>query len=601
MKNNSELALDFSRIAISADGNADPDDVGATPAGLAMLAEVGLQDLLVHYHVNSQVWGRAGNPKNQKMRDSAFGSADRMGFDRAEFFDALPEFQADGPNNVVTRDLAADINASSANDQLLIVAAGPMEVIYQAVKLANPNKRDFVKVLTHSSANDNNTGDGSGHTRSDIEKLGVEFIDIRDQNRGFSTHKDFGPWSWMKNSDANWQWVYQRMQAGSKADISDAGMVYYALTGDENGDISKLRSFINSGPNPRPEPPTPEPEPEPQPQPNPPSSQSLVKVSLVDATTDEVIKGYENLGSNSQIDLNKLNASEFTLIAQVNPNHPNADSVRSIKFESSLGDRTENTAPYSFFGDSNGDLLGQAFSKGSYTFQATAYTQKGGKGTAIFTADADYTVIGTSGLPPSNPSPPSPPPSGSQQLKVKGSNGNDVLIGSAQNQKILGLAGNDQIKAGNGDDIAYGGKGDDVLFGQRGNDTISGSKGSDTLIGVAVEDAKPGIGEQDVLAGGSESDLYVLGDESRAYYDDGNANSSGEIDFAFIKDFKQNQGDKIQLHGEADDYRLGNSSQGDSNDVGIFLKTSGQDELVAVVNNANNLNLEDSAIFSFVN
>ena len=427
------LALDFNRIAISADGNADPDDIGATPAGLAMLAHAGLQDKLVHYHVNSQVW-KSPSGKSQKMLDSAYGSASRMGFDQTAFFDALGEYRADGANNAATQDLAADINASSANDRLLIIGAGPMEVIYQAVKLADPQKRAFVQVLSHSSINDKNTGDGSGHTRSDIEKLGVQFIDIRDQNRGFSTRKDFGPWSWMQQADSNWRWVYDRMRAGGKADISDAGMVYYALTGDEDGNIDKLQAFLGSSPSPPPNPaptpdpvpgpdpapapvPTPEPAPEPiptptpnpapapTPNPGPTSSNPLLTFALVDANTDVVVQGYEDLGASPEINLKDLDLTNFSLVAQVNPNHPDANSIKSVKFESNLGDRIESITPYGLFGDRNGDYRGQVLNPGSYSVKATAYSEAGGKGETLAAADLDYSVVDAANGPVLSPDP----------------------------------------------------------------------------------------------------------------------------------------------------------------------------------------------------
>ena len=597
------LALDFNRIAISADGNADPDDIGATPAGLAMLAQAGLQDSLAHYHVNSQVWNKAKNSKNAKMRESAFGSATRMGFDQDVFFDALTEYQADGPNNAATQHLAAAINASSANDQLLIIGAGPMEVIYQAVKLADPGKRAFVQVLSHSHINDRNTGDGSGHTRSNIEKLGVEFIDIRDQNPGFSTHKDFGPWSWMKNADPNWKWVYERMQAGGKADISDAGMVYYALTGDERGNIDKLKAFLNSSPSPTPNPgppsggpkpspeitpplqpsPTPEITPDPEPvlptKPDPTSSQPLFTVALVDASTDEVVQGYEDLGISPKINLNTLDLKEFNLVARVNSDHPDASSVKSIKFESNLGNQIENVKPYALFGDRSGDFRGKALTTGNFTIKAKAYTEKGGKGDLLTSVNLDYTVVETevkstkapTATPTSNPTQTVPSPNldigsnNSTLLKIQGSKGDDNLTGGAQNQKILGRAGND------------------------------------ILVGVDIDDALAGLGEQDILVGGRDKDIFALGNASKVFYDDGNANTVGKLDFAQINDFRLNQGDMIQLHGQASNYRLGASPFGSNKDTAIFLKSPEQDELIGIVKNGQKQNLSlNSNAFNFV-
>ncbi len=456
-----DFALNFQRIAYSADGNADPDDIGATPAGLAMLAHAGLQDSLVHYHVNSQIWKKP-NAKAEQMRESAFGSATRMGFDRRSFFDASQEHSKQGDSNAATRHLANAINASSSKDPLYIIAAGPMESIYQAVELANVNKRSLVKVISHSSINDNNVGDGRGRTRSDLEKLGVSFVDIPDQNGGFSTHKDFRPWSWMKSSgNSDLKWTYDRMQAAGKADISDAGMVYYALTGDAKGNISKLKQFFSSKPT-GPDGPT------------PPSSPTI----------------------------------------PLNPPKPPAPQ------------------------------------------------------------------------PPLVPTPPSNPtsPNLGEDGYVKGTSGNDNLFGNSQSQTLRGRKGDDRITAG------------------AGNDKVFGNKGNDTLVGVKVDAALPGQGEQDILGGGKGADTFVLGNASKVFYNDGNASTAGTTDYAFLQDFNLQEGDTIQLKGQASNYVLGVSPNSNGRDTSILLKTSGQNELIGVISQkGGNQKLSlNSAVFDFV-
>ncbi|MEO1633467.1 MAG: type I secretion protein, partial [Cyanobacteria bacterium J06631_9] len=67
----------------------------------------------------------------------------------------------------------------------------------------------------------------------------------------------------------------------------------------------------------------------------------------------------------------------------------------------------------------------------------------------------------------------------------------------------------------------------------------------------------------------------------RAYYNDGRSNTIGLEGFAMIQDFRRD--DKIQLHGKASDYRIGSAPRGGKNASGIFLKTPGQDELIAIV------------------
>ncbi|MEO0644845.1 MAG: hypothetical protein AAFZ17_01615 [Cyanobacteria bacterium J06650_10] len=471
-----DFAFNFKRIAYSADGNADPDDIGATPAGLAMLAHAGLQNNLVHYHVNSQVWKKP-NAKEEKMRDSAFGSASRMGFNQKSFFDVAQEYRKQGDDNAATRHLANQINASSANDPLYIVAAGPMEAVYQAVKLANTNKRSFVKVISHSSINDNNVGDGRGRTRSDLEKLGVDFVDIPDQNGGFSTHKDFGPWSWMKNSaNSDLKWTYSRMQAAGKADISDAGMVYYALTGDTKGNINKLKTFFGTKPTAPVNPIPPAGPDEPTTPPAPPS----------------------------------------------NPTPP--------------------TPP-------------------------------------------DAPTVPTPPLAPTPPPNPTVPNLGdNNDFYIKGTQRNDNLLGGEQSQTIRGRKGNDRITAG------------------AGNDNVFGNKGDDILAGVDIQAAAPGKGEQDILGGGKGADTFVLGNASSVFYNDGKANSQGTGDYAFVQDFNMQEGDIIQLKGNAGKYVLGSSPISDRKGTAIFLKTQGQNELIGIVNqqgDKKNLNL-NSSVFKFV-
>ena len=68
-------------------------------------------------------------------------------------------------------------------------------------------------------------------------------------------------------------------------------------------------------------------------------------------------------------------------------------------------------------------------------------------------------------------------------LKVSGSNGRDLLKGSAASEEISGLKKNDEIKGKGGNDYLIGNGGKDTLMGNRGSDTLNGSKGNDLLIG----------------------------------------------------------------------------------------------------------------------
>ncbi len=67
----------------------------------------------------------------------------------------------------------------------------------------------------------------------------------------------------------------------------------------------------------------------------------------------------------------------------------------------------------------------------------------------------------------------------SWDLHLKGTNGDDVIIGGSGDDFIQGRAGNDTIDGGGGNDQIHGDSSDDHLRGGAGNDFISGGEGFD--------------------------------------------------------------------------------------------------------------------------
>lgn len=170
----------------------------------------------------------------------------------------------------------------------------------------------------------------------------------------------------------------------------------------------------------------------------------------------------------------------------------------------------------------------------------------------------------------------------------------NVLIGFSGNDRLNGLGGVDRLAGNPGNDRLLGGKGNDSLTGGIGNDLLVGDAGKDTLIGIDIEATLPGLNEIDTLRGGANADQFVLGDQQKAFYDDGKQ-AAGRKDYALIADFTK--ADKIQLHGKRRDYvfeqTLGNLPRG----TGIYLDTpTGKNELVGIVQNANNLNVIRGAL-----
>ncbi|MEM9005604.1 MAG: matrixin family metalloprotease, partial [Cyanobacteria bacterium P01_F01_bin.86] len=199
---------------------------------------------------------------------------------------------------------------------------------------------------------------------------------------------------------------------------------------------------------------------------------------------------------------------------------------------------------------------------------------------------------------------PTPGPNPKPNNVIRGNNRNNTLKGTNRDETILGLRGNDTLRGVNGNDRLEGGAGRDRLEGGTGNDKLFGGQGRDQLFGGNGNDllrGNKGTGknEKDVLRGGGGADTFVLGDKSNVFYNDRKANTLGASDYALIQDFNRGQGDVIRLKGKASNYRIGNSPV--ENGKAIFLKTRGQDELIAVVQgNVNNLNLKGNA-FQYVN
>ena len=153
--------------------------------------------------------------------------------------------------------------------------------------------------------------------------------------------------------------------------------------------------------------PSPDVTPAPNPVPEPsPSSGPLMTLALVNAKTDQLVPGYEDLGSISTLDLGQLNVKHYNILAQVNPHHPDAQFVNSIQFDSPFGQHIESVQPYALFGDVNGDFHGKHLKPGDFSLKATAYTQADATGQVMKTVNVNYHVVDSS----SAPTTPLPPP-----------------------------------------------------------------------------------------------------------------------------------------------------------------------------------------------
>lgn len=238
------------RIAYSADGNHnDPDDWAASPVALAIFAEAGLKDRLVHFDYNCIL--PKTDPEWEKFHaESVLGAVERYGYDRKLFHDCRKDV------NAAVASIARAIDASSADNPLYFIVAGPMEVPYLGIQKSQPEKRQHVYCISHSRWNDGfATKYKFTHTKRSVIESGVHWIQIRDQNRLLSTSRygqpallesEWQPYHWMRDSsDANVRWLWERLQVSTRPDPSDAGMAYFLATGDEDANPEKLRKLLD--------------------------------------------------------------------------------------------------------------------------------------------------------------------------------------------------------------------------------------------------------------------------------------------------------------------------------------------------------------------
>ncbi|MHA6625484.1 glycoside hydrolase family 140 protein [Pseudonocardia sichuanensis] len=239
------------RIAVGADGNQhDEDDWASAPMALAILAQRGLQPNLVNFTYDNHIWD-SDPTHRENMTESVLGAAERFGFDTSAFHDAAdPDGLAAG-----VADLTAEINASTPDDELTIVIGGPVETTWMALDAADPQARENVRCVSHGEGTFNQTHgatDHGGHSYDDVIDLGCRRVQIPDQNGNLGP-TDMSDWDYLLDSgDPDLEWLHSRLELAEKGDVSDAGVTYFAITGEEEPTRADLEALLTG---PRTEPP----------------------------------------------------------------------------------------------------------------------------------------------------------------------------------------------------------------------------------------------------------------------------------------------------------------------------------------------------------
>ena len=250
------------RLAVVIDGNSpDPDDIGATPVMLALLQQAKLSERLVHLSHSCDLdpfrnKGRQIGPEDEARRQKVLHELSGKGIELFGPFKNLRDYYNCRTDQDAARDDLVDaINASTAQNPLWIIEAGEPDLIGYALEKANPQVMSYVHVVSHHPANDDS---GDYFTWQQILDFGVIEHQIGDQNVSLQTPIHL--WDWAKeHQNPGYQFIWEMLayaeQDGvvpfqaNKFDCSDAGMIYWWITGANEGGnkfsrVSDIRDML---------------------------------------------------------------------------------------------------------------------------------------------------------------------------------------------------------------------------------------------------------------------------------------------------------------------------------------------------------------------
>ena len=121
----------------------------------------------------------------------------------------------------------------------------------------------------------------------------------------------------------------------------------------------------------------------------PPPNQTVTSFTLIDADSDQAISGYDPIASGANLNLAVLPTRNLNIRANTSPG-----TVGSVRFglDGNANYGTDNTAPYSLAGDTNGDYGAWTPAVGSYTVTATPYSAADAGGAAGTAASLSFKV-----------------------------------------------------------------------------------------------------------------------------------------------------------------------------------------------------------------
>lgn len=241
------LVSQFDQIVLHFDGNnADPDDIAAIPIAALLANAGGIQDKTTFFYGNN--FSKPNLNGRLEAMDTGGAFVESLGITTHNYQDDI---------YATTAKLVDKINSG---ESVLILEGGPVEATYRALAQTDPANLSNVTLLSHSTWNqgyyeiDNPSDPNLTEVRlwSDIASdfPDVTQIEMNDQNGGTLNFRGFynQSWDWLDETDnALFQEARSIMDlAGTEKtnDPSDAGMLFYALTGEDDGTPQDVLEYL---------------------------------------------------------------------------------------------------------------------------------------------------------------------------------------------------------------------------------------------------------------------------------------------------------------------------------------------------------------------
>ena len=117
-----------------------------------------------------------------------------------------------------------------------------------------------------------------------------------------------------------------------------------------------------------------------------------LNIWLVDADTDQFLRG---LADGTEIDSSLFENRSVNIAASVSFFSPLFNRVESMFLNLNNGEvtRTENSSPYSIFGDREGDFFGGSLSTGVNQLSFDLFSEDGRRGDLLDTVSIEFTIV----------------------------------------------------------------------------------------------------------------------------------------------------------------------------------------------------------------